>query len=102
METVSTLDGFTPTGKRRDGNTTRLADKAIQLFFEGKHVLIRDHHLILTMSILRANEHLLNMVLRRLKIEHGIEPAIDKTNCSIVDSSLAVISRGRVFRKGII
>ena len=70
-ETVTTLDGqlVKLTGSRRDGNTTRLVDHAIQILFSGDICVVLDHH---EWGMNRmANEHLMNKVLDRLQHEHG-------------------------------
>lgn len=55
---------------RRDGNTTRIVDNAIQLLFRGERVVMCDHH---EGGINRgANDHLTEIVAKRLSIEHGI------------------------------
>lgn len=54
---------------RRMGNTTRQADYAIQLLFQGKVVLCLDHHREGTHS--DANRLLLRIVLGRLYTEHS-------------------------------
>lgn len=55
----------TLTGKRRNGNSSRQIDHAIQLLFSGKTVAVIDHsgHNI-------ANIDLFKRIIRRLEIEH--------------------------------
>jgi len=68
MGYVSTLTHFRQTPGRRMGNTTRLADLAIQLLFEGKNVLCRDHHEWGANH--DANKRLFDIVMWRLHLEH--------------------------------
>jgi hypothetical protein len=68
MGYVSTLTHFRQTPGRRMGNTTRLADLAIQLLFEGKNVLCRDHHEWGANH--DANKRLFDIVMWRLHQEH--------------------------------
>jgi hypothetical protein len=69
---VSTLEGMADrlTDRRRDGNTTRLIDNAIQILFRGDICVVRDHcddgnndH---------ANLDLFERILKRLESEHGL------------------------------
>ena len=55
--------------KRRAGNSTRQIDYTIQLLFLGYVVLVQDHS-----GVLGATQDLFKRILRRLEIEHGIEP----------------------------
>jgi len=70
MEKQSTLENMSNkiTSRRRDGNTTRLVDNAIQILFEGKICIVKDHHEYGTNRL--ANKHLFTQILRRLEIEH--------------------------------
>jgi DNA topoisomerase VI subunit A len=57
---------------RRIGNTTRIADNAIKLLFEGKKILVRDHYYI-NESRERTDighKYLFDKILRRVKLEH--------------------------------
>ena len=56
---------YTP--RRRAGNSTRLADFAIQKLFDGEEVLVEDHY-----EHKNANRHLLNMILKRLELQFHI------------------------------
>lgn len=51
--------------KRRSGRTTRLADHYIQLLFTWGEVEVEDHT-----TMRESNEHLLNIISRRLSLEH--------------------------------
>jgi len=68
--TVSTLD-LVPegaiTGRRRDGNTTRLVDAAVQALFQGRKVRMLDHH-----NTVKSSKELADRVIHRLHEEHGI------------------------------
>jgi len=56
---------------RRDGNTTRIVDNAIQILFSGKGCVARDHHMLGEHR--SANEYLFGKILDRLCSEHGIK-----------------------------
>lgn len=59
------------TYNRRDGNTIRLVDNAIQILFSQKVCVVLDHH---KMGRDRnMNLHLAKQILRRLYSEHNIE-----------------------------
>jgi hypothetical protein len=66
----TTLEGMEGklTDIRRDGNTTRIVDNAIQILFSGKVCVVMDHHNVGRHS--QMNEYLLKCILRRLEIEH--------------------------------
>lgn len=70
MEKENTLQNMVGkiTSRRRDGNTTRLVDNAIQILFSGKICVVLDHHEHGTNRL--ANKHLFTQILRRLEIEH--------------------------------
>jgi hypothetical protein len=72
-ETVSTLrpeyEHLIVSG-RAQGNTTRQTDLAIQLLFQGKRVLLHDHHEYGNNE--RANKNLFQKVRERLICEHHI------------------------------
>lgn len=53
------------------GNITRQIDLAIQLFFEGKRVLLHDHYEDGNHE--KANKNFFNRVISRLVREHQIE-----------------------------
>lgn len=52
--------------ERQTGNSTRLVDHAIQLLFENRTILVRDH-----CNIKEAHDNLYDRVLRRLQFEHS-------------------------------
>jgi hypothetical protein len=66
----STLEGVTDTHVRRDGNTTRVIDNAIQIIFSGKVCIIQDHWQGGTNG--DANIDLFKRVVRRLQSEHHL------------------------------
>ena len=70
MEKENTLEKMQDkiTYRRRDGNTTRLIDNAIQILFSGKICVVLDHHEWGKSRM--ANKHLFDQILRRLEIEH--------------------------------
>lgn len=67
MKTVNTLTDIADkiTEIRRDGNTTRVIDNAIQLLFKHGSISVTDHHLNYT-----AGRDLFFKILRRMKSEH--------------------------------
>lgn len=65
---VSTLEGFEDSGMRRNGATTRLVDKAIQIIFSGNVCLCEDH--CDEGNFRRANLDLYRRVLNRMHSEH--------------------------------
>jgi len=58
------------TSRRRDGNTTRLADIGIQIIFSGNICVCLDHHE--NGSNRMANKLLFNKILMRLITEHQL------------------------------
>ncbi len=63
------------TTKRRDGNTTRLVDHAIQIMFSGDICVVLDHH---EHGRNRdANVYLLKKIVARLRAEHEVLFQID-------------------------
>ena len=70
MEKENTLEKIQDkiTSRRRDGNTTRLIDNAIQILFSGKICVVLDHHECGRKRM--VNKHLFDRILRRLEIEH--------------------------------
>jgi len=70
LKRVTTLEGMLDkiTYKRRDGNTTRLVDNAIQILFNGDICVVLDHYEMGRHK--NANKHLFDAILRRLEIEH--------------------------------
>lgn len=70
LKKVTTLEGtfHKITTKRRDGNTTRLVDNAIQILFSGSICVVLDHHEI--GRSYNANRHLFECILKRLRTEH--------------------------------
>jgi hypothetical protein len=70
LKRVTTLEGMLDkiTYKRRDGNTTRLVDNAIQILFNGDICVVLDHHEMGRNS--KANKHLFDAILKRLEVEH--------------------------------
>ena len=59
------------TGRRRDGNTVRLIDNAIQILFRGKVCVCLDHHEMGRNK--NANKDLFKQVLYRLEREFNID-----------------------------
>ena len=64
---VSTLSGMEGkiTSVRRDGNSTRLVDNAIQIIFSGDICVVEDH-----CKTKLSSELLYNKIIRRLMTEH--------------------------------
>lgn len=65
---VSTLECSEILDRRQCGNTTRQVDFAIQKFFKGYVVHLRDH--FQDGKNRRANERMLQLILQRLSREH--------------------------------
>lgn len=70
---ISTLECPNLTSFRRNGNTTRQVDFAIQKLFEGYTVKIEDHSLV----GVRMNVRLQELIMKRLELEHMFK----KENC---------------------
>lgn len=72
LKRVTTLEGMGEviTSKRKDGNTTRLIDNAIQILFKGHICVVLDHHEMGKHE--GANKDLFNAILRRLDNEHRL------------------------------
>jgi len=70
VKRVTTLENMLDriTYRRRDGNTVRLIDNAIQILFSGDICVVLDHHEMGRNS--KANKHLFDQILRRLEVEH--------------------------------
>jgi len=86
---VNTLDKFTDyTYGRGTGNTTRLVDHTIQILFEGKECLILDHYDFGNNR--KANEALINRILRRLDIEHDITIENGKVSMCKVNEGITI------------
>jgi len=71
MEKIDLLDVVDVTLVRRDGNTTRLIDKAIQIIFSGDICVVRDH--AKSGSDFYCNKELMKKIMKRLQQEHDIE-----------------------------
>ncbi len=67
---VTTFDGMKDkiTNNRRDGNTTRLVDNAIQIIYSGKICVVLDHHEMGRNKDM--NKRLFNLIMQRLQNEH--------------------------------
>lgn len=63
---VDTLQCPNLTSIRRNGNTTRQVDYAIDRLFKGDRVIVIDHY-----GSRKASERLLGLIINRLNIEHG-------------------------------
>ena len=71
METrkkVSTLEGVKLTHKRRDGNTTRIIDNAIQIIFNENICVCKDHY-----DHIQSHRIVFNRIINRLKNEKMID-----------------------------
>lgn len=67
---ISTMHNFIDTGKRRDGNTTRQIDNAIQLLFQGKTVKVEDHSILRlenSTNKFAINKRLCQNIMKRLQ-----------------------------------
>lgn len=76
--TLTGMDGKI-TNIRRDGNTTRVIDNAIQLLFKHGSISVQDHHLNYT-----AGRELFFKILRRLENEHPSVYKNLKTDLGII------------------
>jgi len=71
VERESTLENFKGySASRKTGTTTRLIDHAIQIIFNGKACVVRDHHMYGRNR--QANNDLCFRILRRMEFEHHI------------------------------
>jgi hypothetical protein len=71
---------------RRSGQTTRLVDQAVQTLFTRGVVTFEDHHFVGNrIDHFRANKFGFDILVRRLKIEHGFNRniVIDEKNLTI-------------------
>jgi menaquinone-dependent protoporphyrinogen IX oxidase len=79
MKRVTTFEGLPEDAivhGRRMGNSTRIADHAIQQLFKGYEVYVQDHHQ--NGRHQDANKFLLKQILRRLSMEHqGAKVKVD-------------------------
>ncbi len=64
---VSTLNEVKLSPKRRDGNTTRIINNAIEQLFNGKKVVVKDYP---ENYSLERSELLFKRILKRIKSEH--------------------------------
>ncbi len=69
-EVISTLEGMGSllTMNRRDGNTTRLIDYAIQIIFNGNICEVKDHYE--NGENTASNRRLFDSIAKRIKLEH--------------------------------
>lgn len=77
----STLQGFDEEPGRMKGNTTRQADRAIQILFNEGVVKVEDH--CQEGDHKASNEDLFDRITSRLKAEHRIDFRVDKENLII-------------------
>lgn len=85
MEAKSILEGFTPVEGRRNGNTTRLVDHAIQMLFKHGAIKIESYEQGVETNRERT-DLLFDRVKRRLVTEHlGIYSQLEfiKSNSEI-------------------
>jgi hypothetical protein len=86
---ISTLDCPNLTVNRKSGNTTRQVNFAVEQFFNGHIVELRDHYCHGTHK--NSNKLLFNLVLDRLRFEHNI--TINKRTAITVDLSSFTIKK---------
>lgn len=80
---ISITEGVNITPKRRDGNSTRLVDNAIQLLFTYGWIKVEDHY-----NIRHSNKLLLDTIIKRIKSEHpSLRVIIDRNNLTIMNLS---------------
>jgi hypothetical protein len=76
------LDTTKQTGLRRDGNSTRQIDLAVQLLFSGKAIKVYDHYMI--GLHLQANQDLFYRIMDRMTREHpGVKVFYNKSHLTI-------------------
>lgn len=64
---------------RSTGRTTRIIDNCVQEFFKNGYTVVIDHH-----GRRESNENTMFKVVRRIKLEHGIDDMIvDLSNFKI-------------------
>lgn len=64
---------------RSTGRTTRIIDNCVQEFFKNGYTVVIDHH-----GVRESNENTMLKVVRRIKLEHGIDDMIvDLSNFKI-------------------
>lgn len=84
-EIKNSVKGVEFSWERKIGNSTRQIDAAIQYFFQGYKVVIRDHYM--QGENRKANELLFHRVISRLRMEHelavGKQIGIDKDKLTI-------------------
>ena len=71
MEKINLLNVVDLTPTRRDGNTTRLIDKAVQIIFSGHVCVVRDH--ARNGNDYFCNKDLMKKIMKRIQNEHDIE-----------------------------
>lgn len=87
QSTLMGMNGFM-TYDRRDGNSTRLIDNAIQIIFEGKVCVVKDHHMYGAHR--EANQHLFRGILKRLASEHNLNWLIENKGIRIDNDKLHI------------
>lgn len=91
-EVISTLewtDGLTSISiNRRDGNTTRSIDKAIQIIFKGFICVCLDPHMNGLNDV--ANNYLFQKVIRRLTFEHNLNYLVKENRIKIDKDKLTI------------
>ena len=85
--TLTIMYGFI-THRRRDGNSLRLVDNAIQILYDGKICVVEDHY---QMGRDRTiNRFLFDLIIKRLYSEHNLSELIDKDMIRIDNNKLEI------------
>jgi hypothetical protein len=85
---VSILENVTFKNGKKQGNTTRQIDKAIELLYEGHIVVCEDHYK--DGQSRQANINLFKKVLHRLECEHNLEYLMEKKKIKINLNELTI------------
>ena len=85
--TLTSMYGFI-THNRRDGNSTRLVDNAIQILYDGKVCVVEDHHGL--GKNIQANRYLMDKIIHRLSTEHNLSAMMDEDKIRIDMSKLEI------------
>jgi len=87
-EVKTTLEGFVDTYARQSGRSTRQIDIAVNLLFQGYIVEVKDHYK--NGNDRRLNKRLFEEVLRRLRLEHGLDMLIERNKIKINKEKLTI------------
>lgn len=78
IEKISSLDGVKIMPGRRVGNTSRIADNAVQLLFSGAIVMVVDHYSGGdNIALLNSDNYLMGLIEDRLSLLYDLREGID-------------------------